>query len=418
MMTTDREIAQREALRETKGKSKSASLNRSIGILIPLLLLLYIAFAYFIVVTQYSYHYLYLENNASSHPIVFGLWFVFIHTLLLNTLINYLRVFQGAAPPSLPHDPPPAVQRKRIIFECDQDGNPLRCWRDACNGRWKPPRTRHCGTCKVCRPGFDHHCVWFNADITAPDTIRAFLLTTFLAPTLIIFALAPISPICLKHILLIWESARTHPAVHKLWWQYGWWTWLGGPWTHYGWGFIIGAWLYPKHSAPVMQTDSSWLARPNLGIVLLFFCGAAISLVCIGLLGTTLVALAKADLTVDNARRKTSARISSRNPIISPTSTESTTLLLPLGTNFFWVPSQTGQEASDDSESTSGSVVACHPDEQPYSRQEWGQNLRMMLALPPFDRIDRLTSWPISTAWRARLQERATTNLSSQRTHT
>ncbi|CAD6922705.1 unnamed protein product [Tilletia controversa] len=393
---------QSSALLAGRGRRKSgkAARNRLVGIFVPLLLLAYVAFAYFIVVTQYSYQYLYLENHASAHPTLTSLWFILIHILLLATFVHYIKVFRGPSSPSLPQDPPESIQRKRIIFESDQDGNPLRCWRDNCKGRWKPPRTRHCGTCGTCRPGFDHHCVWFNADVTAPDTIQSFLLTCFLAPILLIAALAPLWPICWKHATLIWASARSNPAVHRLWWR---------------------AWLYPKHAAPVMQTDSDWLARPTIGTILLFFCGAAISLVCIGLLSTTLALLAKADLTVDVARRRTSARLSQNNPTPRDQSSSppTSTIHHPLGVNFFWVPlphaHSAGQRIDDDDGTavSAGVVIPCHPDEQPYSAENWKQNLRIMLGLSPFDRLDRMTSWPISKSWVSTLQERAV-NIASQ----
>ncbi len=49
-----------------------------------------------------------------------------------------------------------------LILQCDENGELLRCHRDQCGGRWKPPRARHCGDCKTCRVGFDHHCPWVS----------------------------------------------------------------------------------------------------------------------------------------------------------------------------------------------------------------------------------------------------------------
>ncbi|KAL9941131.1 hypothetical protein V8E36_000619 [Tilletia maclaganii] len=370
-------------------------LNALLGIVVPSLLLVYAAFAYHIVVVEYAFRHLHISARTFVQDTKSSSWISLAHILLLWVATQYSRV--SRPPPPLRHfDPPLPIQHKQVIFESDEKGEPLRCYRDDCNGRWKPPRTRHCGTCRTCRPGFDHHCVWFNADISAPYNIRPFLLTTLYAMLLLVHALRPIAPIAWRHACLIWSWASTSPTIHRLWWQHRW-NWIGGPWTRYGWGFILGAWLYPSHEPSAIESDSAWLARPNLGLVLLIFFAACIGAICLGLLLSTLLALSRGDLTIDTARRK----LASRARASAPTQLHTEPGYLPLGTSFFWVPLKEKKE-------NQGVVVACPPHEQPYAVPgSRFQNLKMMLAMAPFDRHDWLSSWPMSGEWKEELYRRA-----------
>lgn len=82
-----------------------------------------------------------------------------LHLLLLPGVWAYLHIFfarpveweelharpvscrlLGASLPTPPVEPPTAIVEKRVLFECDAQGNPLRCHRDQCRGRWKPAR--------------------------------------------------------------------------------------------------------------------------------------------------------------------------------------------------------------------------------------------------------------------------------------
>ena len=53
---------------------------------------------------------------------------------------RWTTVFGGAALRCPPIEPPEEILQKRIIFECDALGEPIRCHRDECRGRWKPAR--------------------------------------------------------------------------------------------------------------------------------------------------------------------------------------------------------------------------------------------------------------------------------------
>lgn len=87
-----------------------------------------------------------------------------IHALFLPALWAYLRVFfasprlvkqpgeetfrdfllEGAPLYQPPLEPPIEIKEKRILFECDAQGEPMRCFRDECQGRWKPARYVSC----------------------------------------------------------------------------------------------------------------------------------------------------------------------------------------------------------------------------------------------------------------------------------
>ncbi|KAK0567140.1 hypothetical protein OC844_000385 [Tilletia horrida] len=358
-----------------------------------------------------THRYLYFDGTATtgSRRALAAVWAIFIHTLLVATFVQYIRVYRGpqSSVRTLPTDPPPAIQQQRIIYECDEKGDPLRCWRDQCNGRWKPPSWMH--------PSYaaQNAALWhlqnFNACVVAPDTIQPFLLTTVLASLLLASALAPIAPIAWKHLRLLWTFAKASPAVYQLWWRHSW-TWVGGPWTRYGWALIIASWIYPKDAAPAYPTSATWISKPNLGPVFLIFWGASISAVCLGLFSVTVANLLRADLTIDTERRKLSARAQQHSTTSThPSAGTTSTSLLPLGTNFFWVPlpSPSTDTRPDSHAGAHGSVVSCAPEEQPYASTDRSWNLRVMLGLAPFEVHDRFTSWPMTKAWREELERRA-----------
>ncbi|TIA93388.1 hypothetical protein E3P99_00167 [Wallemia hederae] len=113
------------------------------------------------------------------------------HALFIPTIFNYYRVaFMSSTHSSTSDD--------EVIFNdewvpCTRDGSQRRCHRDACTGRVKQPRSRHCGECKRDRHAFDHHCPWFDACI-AHDTIPSFILTCILMPAVSTFGALPILP--------------------------------------------------------------------------------------------------------------------------------------------------------------------------------------------------------------------------------
>jgi hypothetical protein len=54
----------------------------------------------------------------------------------------YLLPSTHSSPPSF--SPPQAVLDKTVLFECDENGEWKKCWKDECGGRWKGARVRHC----------------------------------------------------------------------------------------------------------------------------------------------------------------------------------------------------------------------------------------------------------------------------------
>lgn len=222
------------------------------------------------------------------------------HLLFLLSLRAYLHIYLsyssahpssflsqrlGARRPHLPRDPPPGWQER--MFECDAMGQPARCWRDACAGRWKAPRTRHCGDCGTCRAGLDHHCPWvsallsvppkdvlaplaksnhpdlgpllppstptslhvptldapltqFDADVQVPLTSPSFLHFLALVPVLYLFVFFPIFGVAWTHARAIWLWACDERNVDSRAWWCNRWTWMGGPvWRWLG-GWVLG----------------------------------------------------------------------------------------------------------------------------------------------------------------------------------
>lgn len=158
--------------------------KRLIGRIVPLILLTYVYFAYDLVVVEYGCE----SKQSSSYSVSFQLTllhfplsdkhliqskrhvsstyiYIFLaHLLFFISLINYFRIFLSttnedpqassklkAFIPTSPFDPPLALlESKSILFQTSSNGEPIRCFRDSCNGKWKPPRSRHCGDCRKC----------------------------------------------------------------------------------------------------------------------------------------------------------------------------------------------------------------------------------------------------------------------------
>ncbi|KAK4055301.1 hypothetical protein OIV83_000584 [Microbotryomycetes sp. JL201] len=80
--------------------------------------------------------------------------------------------------------PPAKVRDKLVVYECDEKGEPSRCYLDNCKGSFKSIRTRHCRDCAKCRPGFDHHCPFVDACVYR-NSFKPFVC--FMAPRCIGF---------------------------------------------------------------------------------------------------------------------------------------------------------------------------------------------------------------------------------------
>lgn len=54
--------------------------------------------------------------------------------LLDATSLSEIRI------PTPKPESPDLDELSEILYECDENGAPLRCWRDQCRGHWKSPR--------------------------------------------------------------------------------------------------------------------------------------------------------------------------------------------------------------------------------------------------------------------------------------
>ena len=146
-----------------------------------------------------------------------------------------------------------------------------RCYRQKCNGRWKPARARHCSTCGVCRMGFDHHCAIFANCLTAPH-IPTFLCLLVLTPSIVFLLCLPIlHPLAIR-AAAAWRIACDDPSVN------GWWSWkpswvvAGGPIGRWIGGLVLG-WRH------LDKLDGRGIVRCSVGALAAI--GGVISTMCI-----------------------------------------------------------------------------------------------------------------------------------------
>ncbi|PWN90939.1 hypothetical protein FA10DRAFT_279939 [Acaromyces ingoldii] len=387
--------------------------NQVIGRLVPVLLLIYVGFAYHLVIYEHAYKHQFLTHNLWLYPLVhvFATHLVFLPALFayLSIFLAYgvdvdsqgetrearpspvspLRRLIGARLPRPTFEPPPDIVRGHVLYECDAEGNPLRCWRDDCQGRWKPPRTRHCGDCRTCRAGLDHHCPWFDADVCAPTTMTLFLGFLALVPILCLLAFAPLLPTVWSHTTSIWRWANESEALRASWWSRKK-SWIGGPMYRWIIGFYLAARSYPAE-VEAESSKSIYFSSPNARPALLVLLAAGLSSVTIGLLFFTLLNLAKGELTIDTQRRK-----SYRKAMVSGDAAAAARLA---PTRHFWIP--LGDE------SDGGVVVSTLPEEQSYDLGSFWENMKAFLGWPPYSRDVLLTNWPIAKGVKERMLKEA-----------
>ncbi|CCF52352.1 hypothetical protein NDA11_000177 [Ustilago hordei] len=304
---------------------KGIRLNRILGRIVPIILLIYIAFAYDLVVVRYAHRHLYLQRRRTLLPIV---WLLPAHGLFLWSLRAYLRVFFAHSPQytnkcsgliswlrtnfgaAFP-DPDEAQQleQQRLntlatslsntevkIELCQADGQPLRCWRDNCRARLKAFRMRHCGDCGTCRVGFDHHCAWFDNDVTAPATLRAFVAFLVSIPPLYVIAFGPLFPSAWQTLKQIKDFTASDAVIRSKWYN-KWYSWIGGPAFRWIVGYALRAKRWPKSSKDRWPHES-----PRTPVLVAL--GAVFVFVATALAASSLTQLRKGMLTVDLERAK------------------------------------------------------------------------------------------------------------------
>jgi hypothetical protein len=221
----------------------------------------------------------------------------------------YLRLYFLPRSQALPpFNPPEGIQANQVIYEClspsealavrlaqqtrnqpsgpeategtpviQSDNAPLvnRCYRDRCQGRWKPPRARHCSLCKTCRGGFDHHCAIFANCLTAPH-IPTFLSLLLFTPPTVLTLISPLAIPLMRRTRLAWVTAGMSEDIKRRWWD---WrpTWIiaGGPMGRWAGGLILG-WKELDR-----QDKGGKYGEVRLRIGVLVFLGLLFSAICL-----------------------------------------------------------------------------------------------------------------------------------------
>ncbi|SPO27174.1 uncharacterized protein UTRI_10636_B [Ustilago trichophora] len=314
---------------------KGIRLNKVLGRIVPLILLVYISYTYDLVVLRYAYQHLYIQQKRTLLPV---LWLLPTHGLFFWSLRAYLRVFFAHSPPqsntsrggvlawlrtrlgaSFPDPDAAQLEEQRMLKKslstlapnldisielCQADGQPSRCFRDQCSGRPKPFRTRHCGDCRTCRVGFDHHCAWFDNDVTSPSTLRSFIFFLLSIPPLYLLGLGPLLPSAWMTLKRIHTFAATDTAIQLKWWG-KWYSWIGGPAFRWMVGFGIAANSWAGSEVGKLPHQS-----PRAPVLVAF--GAVFVFVATALASSSLVHLKKGLLTVDVERAKAYRKLQRR----------------------------------------------------------------------------------------------------------
>ena len=215
----------------------------------------------------------------------------------LFTLFLFIYFYPSAhsAPP--PH-PPEALTSRSIPYEViNLAGDFDSCWQDSCNGRWLPPRTRHCKDCRRCRMEYDHCCPWFGPNCISRDTLKAFILFLSLTPSTIAVVLWEVIPIALTHVRCVRQ--QYWPALYAIWWN-RWYSWIGGPLFRVGGGTLLSYWYYAP-SVNGIQTSAPPL---SLGPLILSVVGTVLAILTIFLLSITVSNVIEGSSTLETERAK------------------------------------------------------------------------------------------------------------------
>ncbi|BGP28558.1 hypothetical protein JCM10296v2_000294 [Rhodotorula toruloides] len=284
--------------------------NVWLGAIIPSLLLVFALKGYTLVLLEITpLLWSWYQAIACGYAIV-------VHIALFLTGYSYFAVFlQSRNPPKL-KEPPVEVQEKRVIFACDEQGEPIRCYRDSCGGAWQSLRSRHCADCATCRPNFDHHCA-FVSNCIAQDTMKPFFTFLVWAAILLSVALVPFVPLEFRSAREVVRTTWNTAELREEWWSRKL-SWAGGPVWRYAGGLLLGYCSYQKtaHERPLLVSDITTrtltqdgtvyaydvplypsLAVPQLGTLAVVFFALFI----------TLIALAMIFVIVRNTRLGTSA---------------------------------------------------------------------------------------------------------------
>ncbi|GAA5856266.1 hypothetical protein JCM8547_000844 [Rhodosporidiobolus lusitaniae] len=207
--------------------------NVVLGKVIPSLLLLFAVKGYRLVLLEVFPHVISRNRFAGVS------YFAWVHLTLAASAWSYFQVYFEPLDPPKEKDPPLAVQERRVVFACEKDGSPARCWKDRCGGACRSIRTRHCRDCGTCRAGQHHHCSFADNCVTTSRTFKPFTCFLFYAAALLVVALVPLAPLQLRACREVIKQTWSSSLLQQRWWS-RWYGWAGGPVWHYAGALYLG----------------------------------------------------------------------------------------------------------------------------------------------------------------------------------
>ncbi|GAA5922361.1 hypothetical protein JCM1841_003083 [Sporobolomyces salmonicolor] len=225
--------------------------NVWLGGFIPLILLVFAVEAYKLVLFDV---FPFLRSRDTMAAIAYIAW---VHITLGLVAYSYFVVYFQPLSPPVNKEPPMEVQQKRVVFACDERGEPTRCFQDRCGGAWQSVRTRHCRDCGTCRAGFDHHCPFLSNCVTTSKTFKPFACFLGYAVLLLGVAFVPLAPLQLRAFKEVVATTWDTDWMRQCWWS-RWYSWAGGPVWRYAGALVIGYLKYSDVSAdrPFLVPDS------------------------------------------------------------------------------------------------------------------------------------------------------------------
>lgn len=299
--------------------------------------------------------YLYVQSNSSDSVFHVG----FLHFLFLYCVITHLRlslasslrlpVYQYVKSwspiarrtptlflqlPTASYTPSEDDAISSLVYACDPQGTPERCWRDHCRGHWKPPKMRHCRLCGECRFFFDHHCPWFNNDIVAPTTLVPFLVFTGVTPVLVLLACRQLVYCSWIHVRTLWYLGHEVPNLNDWFWNNRW-TWILGPVCRPLVGLFLASFHVETSSYGNGDMFSTIDPRPTFRLPLALLLACILSIITASLCSSTMRQLWHGNFTVDTERARSLAKLRKRVGLSPELQLKRRSLEPP---EYFWVP--------------------------------------------------------------------------------
>ncbi|GAA5908329.1 uncharacterized protein JCM6883_004349 [Sporobolomyces salmoneus] len=215
--------------------------NVWLGKLIPTLICIFGFYGYRLVLLE-----VYPLIKAHT-PTVALLYLSWVNFFLGLVVFSYSLVYFHRKPRTNSLQVPAEVQQKRVVFACDEAGEPLRCDRDNCNGSYLSIRTRHCRDCQSCQVGFDHHCSFMDNCVSTSSTFNPFVTFIFYAVLLLVVALVPLAPLQYRAFREVIATTWRTEKMREDWWS-RWYSWVGGPVWRYAGAIVLGYLQYPSVS--------------------------------------------------------------------------------------------------------------------------------------------------------------------------